>query len=558
VKKMETYKQNCKQRIRKEALRYAIRALTTERLFSTIAAPTQILNIANAVEREFLETNIMFGLKDETIKRWEKFYKANVGAKKRFELKIAYLCGPEPENDLEIMLQNGVIAENIWAFESNSRCFENAKYQILLSKYPYLKIVKRDIKAFFQTTNIVFDIIYLDFCSTLLQNVDVLTTLFDCHVLSPLGVLITNFSFSDKKEDVQTYNKTQSFVSNYLYYKGFIEAEYRQFGDMVEGPMSQGFSCPECNEICRTGVYSGDAPEEMQEFCNPFSSTVKKKTAEYYGQCITRFLMDLPSSIIPSQRLFINSDTLKNIFGKRSSLQACFEKFIKEFYKPDDSNISVENLCGFLVDDDNWTGKTMYDLYMNYGGTFNDFLQQINISNKKNEINNMIKNLLLFELLIYKNADGVGEHETSFGDFCKNWRNVIKTEYSFCDVFLFHQILEVLLAQIVVPYYCNVGKTKRWTYRAKQHKMFTDLFIYDQARYIFDWLPTPEMISNLNFDLQIELSIRYLLDAFSKNNFYFLSHLFCGCNVVQRTDENTPTLSKRKHIFSKQPQRTRC
>ena len=161
---METYKQNCKQKVRNEALRYAIRALTTERFSSTIAAPTQVSNIANAVEREFLETDVMLGLKDETIKRWEKFYKATVGTKKRFELKIAYLCGPEPENDLEIMLQNGVIAENIWAFEKDSSCFENAKRKILLSKYPYLKIVKRDIKAFFQTTNIVFDIIYLDFC----------------------------------------------------------------------------------------------------------------------------------------------------------------------------------------------------------------------------------------------------------------------------------------------------------------------------------------------------------------------------------------------------------
>ena len=173
-------------------------------------------------------------------------------------------------------------------------------------------------------------------------------------------------------------------------------------------------------------------------------------------------------------------------------------------------------------------------------------------------MSNMIKNLLLFELLIYENANDVNKHEVSLGDFCKNWRNVIKTEYSFCDVFLFHQILEVLLAQISVPYYCKIDKIKRWTYRAKQHKMFTDLIIYDQARYIIDWLPTPEMISDLNFDLQIELSTRYLLDAFSKNNFYFLSHLFCGCNVVQRTDKNTPMLLKRKHIFLKKLQKIYC
>ena len=547
---METYNQDCKKRVRKEALTYAIRILTTKRFSSTIAAPTQLRTIANAVEREFIETNVMLGLKDETIKRWEKFYKATVGTKKRSEIRIAYLCGPEPENDLDIMLKNGVLPENIWAFENDNNCFECAKSKIISSKNPYLKIVKRDIKSFFQTSHIVFDIIYLDFCSTLLNkdNIDVLTTLFNCHALSPLGVLITNFSYSNVSEDTNTYKKIQSFVSHYLYHKSFLESEYKTSGNIQEGPISLGFSCPECNSKCYSNMKK-EIPDEMRDFCVPFSKRVKKKTEEYYGQCITRFLMDLPSSIIPSQRLFSSDESIKNIFGKKTDLQKCLEKYIQEDYLPDNTKLSLENIYAFLCDNEDWTGKIMYDIYTNCQKELNVFLQKINISNKKNEINEMIKNMFLLELLIYENSKNIDEQKTTFSDFAKKWRSVIKTEFSFCDVFMFHQILEVLLAQITVPYFCKIDKTRRWTYKAKQHKMFTDLLVFDQARYIIDWLPTPEMISEYNFDLQVELSIRYLLDAFSKNNFYFLTHLFCGCNVVSRTSENSPELLKRKHLI---------
>ena len=85
-------------------------------------------------------------------------------------------------------------------------------------------------------------------------------------------------------------------------------------------------------------------------------------------------------------------------------------------------------------------------------------------------------------------------------------------------------MIELFIAQYTVPYYPNIEKVKRWTYKAREHQMFTDLIVYDQARYLMDWLPTPEMLTAKSFDIQLELSIRYILDAFAKNNYYYLTN----------------------------------
>lgn len=550
---METYSQNSKNRVREEALKYAIRSLTRDRYSSTIAPVTQIRNIVDSALFHYPEQSYLISqLNDEIIYTWEKFYKASIGSKKRYELKVAYLCGPEPENDLNIMIKEGVLPQNVWAFENDNATFENAKHQILRSKYPYLKIVKRNIKDFFQSTSITFDIIYLDFCSTLLDkaNIDVLTTLFYNHILSPLGIVITNFSFSNYKDNKLTYKNILSFSSNYLYFKESLETKFRENGDCSEGPTILSYSCPECENECKSQMNSDD----FDDFCNPFINAVKKRPEEYYGQCITRFLFDLPSSIIPSQQLFENSNQLSGIIGNEIKLpNALIYNLFSNDENPETKTLhDVPNLLNFLVEEsfdvNDWPAKSVYSLYKKT--KFNNFLQKINISNKKDQYIDLIKKLFFHELFVSENATQILDfEETSLGDFKNKWSDIIQSKNSFCDVFLFHQLIEILLAQIAVPYFPNIEKTKRWTYKARQHRMFTDLIIFDQGRYLMDWIPTPEMLSELNFDIQTELSTRFILDSFAKNNGYFLNNLFFGGNVVPIDEINFKTMRKRKHII---------
>ncbi|MCD6184208.1 MAG: hypothetical protein J7K84_00230 [Deltaproteobacteria bacterium] len=46
--------------------------------------------------------------------------------KKPENLKVAYLSGPNPENDLRVFCEAGILPENIWAFESGD--FGDALY----------------------------------------------------------------------------------------------------------------------------------------------------------------------------------------------------------------------------------------------------------------------------------------------------------------------------------------------------------------------------------------------------------------------------------------------
>src|SRR5258708_26662217 len=103
-------------------------------------------------------------LTTNTITRWETFYDSIFFNKNPENLKVAYLCGPDPLNDLKVLSKAGVLPKNVWAFESDKQSYLTATQILLNSQYPFVKIVKTDIKNFVEFSNIKIDIIYLDFC----------------------------------------------------------------------------------------------------------------------------------------------------------------------------------------------------------------------------------------------------------------------------------------------------------------------------------------------------------------------------------------------------------
>jgi hypothetical protein len=62
--------------------------------------------------------------------------------------------------------------------------------------------------------------------------------------------------------------------------------------------------------------------------------------------------------------------------------------------------------------------------------------------------------------------------------------------------------------------------------------MFMDMTVLDECRYLYDWMPTMDMLeANLN-DVQIELSFRYVMDALGKHTRYFQEEIFNGTAIV--------------------------
>jgi hypothetical protein len=106
--------------------------------------------------------------------------------------------------------------------------------------------------------------------------------------------------------------------------------------------------------------------------------------------------------------------------------------------------------------------------------------------------------------------------------------------YQFCDLVLFHQIKELLFRQIAVPYHINIEKTKRWTYLAKDTRMFMDMIILDECRYIYDWMPTIDMIEAGMDSIDRQLCYRFALDALSKHSRWYNNEYFFGTAVIDQ------------------------
>ena len=139
---MTTYRQDIKQKIRKIVLNNAIKILTKERKSSYVVTKNYIEDCFNYMKHCDDRTyNICYKkyYDQDLIQYWQDFYSSFYQKKSANDLKVVYLCGPEPTNDFYELVNLGVHPQNIWAFENNKVEYNKA-LQELKRKYPYLKI----------------------------------------------------------------------------------------------------------------------------------------------------------------------------------------------------------------------------------------------------------------------------------------------------------------------------------------------------------------------------------------------------------------------------------
>jgi hypothetical protein len=297
------------------------RSITKNRFTSSIARKTYVRDIKNHFQNKgtVYDIEISSLLTKEEILRWESFYESIIRRKKPSDLRIAYLSGPNPENDIEILVENGILPENIWAFESDNKIYSNAIMSALESKFSFVKIYKGRIENYLKILPFKFDIIYLDFCSTIGSDktMSVIRDIFYYQKLETLGILITNFSLPNKKNpsNKEYREKLNLLSANYIYPKPFTE-NYTALGG--------GFrESAECHGI------------EQEEFLK----IAKRNEETFYSQFITRLLYNLPSVIIPYQRLASN-ESLINLFFKNFKNTSFDEDYCEDLISfPNDNSL---------------------------------------------------------------------------------------------------------------------------------------------------------------------------------------------------------------------------
>lgn len=112
---MDSYRQPEKERVRQRILRHAVRLLTERRADAAIVRPEEL----RAVVGYALDTLEKLGRSDLRVSvgnelvRWLEWQTSRIQQRTAEDLRLIYLCGPEPLNDLRVLLQLGVNSHNV-------------------------------------------------------------------------------------------------------------------------------------------------------------------------------------------------------------------------------------------------------------------------------------------------------------------------------------------------------------------------------------------------------------------------------------------------------------
>ena len=504
----------------------AINALTVDRKEATLCRRSYVREVRDElVGRGGFDANAAEHLKDGTIGRWEAFYDSIIGSKDVASLKVAYLCGPNPENDLQVFCAAGILPENIWAFESDAILHDQAVESALGSEFPFIKVIRGGIDLFLEASPMRFDIIYLDFCGPLpsrskkQKTLLAITRVLARHALNSPGALITNVSLPTQAGDASGRALLAKLVACYLYPKEFLEGDGN---NTPEGPIAHGNEFDEW-----LAIVTGDLEN-------------------YYGQFVTRLLMDQASFISPYNRFPRKSRIYSNFF-KPLSANDSNQLAASAFHFQDDEmglggDVIMDAgqypvLWAFAALDKKINAKDEnYPQWVNSDPEFaslgETFLSQLRTDgNKDGLIANTCE--MTFSML-----GGSSQKKYLSEPLCEATREYnFRQYYQFCDLMLEHQIVELLFRQIAVPYHVNVEMTRRWRYQAKDTPMFMDLTIMDECRYLYDWMPTTEMISAGFSDLERQLAYRFALDGVSKHRRWYNPEYFHGTAIIDQFTE---------------------
>lgn len=106
----------------------------------------------------------------------------------------------------------------------------------------------------------------------------------------------------------------------------------------------------------------------------------------------------------------------------------------------------------------------------------------------------------------------------------------------FCYDPLPHLITDLLLGLYGYPYHANTHKLDRIAYKAKDTVMFTDLFVFDQARYLYDLLPTLPFFEE-TFSVPQQLVLRVCMDAIRRHAHFGCPDLFYMSDLAASGEE---------------------
>lgn len=524
------YKQEVKQKAREKIWKNAIDSLTINREESKIL---NLKYIEKLWDYSFQDYLIRYGLVDKVNRDilidWMEFSNKIYQTRIASDLKIIYLCGEEPENDLSVLLKLGVKIENIWAVEMDGSSYKNA-LTAAKKKFRNLKIFQGAVDDLIKIYRIEFDIIYLDFTKPIFsvsgkqKPLKTIHTIFEEQALSELGVLITNFC--EPEED----NSSIDFLVSYFKNQEVVEDVIVDLQD-DDGLMSN-FT---------------EGPYLHQMETSDLKKIITKNLKSAYSAFCTHYIMAYANIISPSYRILLNKSAKKELFNVN-------KKYMDEVTnKMGENPISSDSLYST-------------ELSLNaIGYPFWTYLESLSKNRSKlseawfNYYNESYRGVSRFDAIKYRDLARYYYLGLKFGsnkmagELPKINKSVSKTEGVFCDSPLPYLWVELAINQLGAPYHSKTDKHKRFSYKAKEKEMFVDSFVFDKCRSLYDWLPMIDLYGQEFSQLEKQMIVRICLDAIGgKQMGNILPSLYFGSNLIGQGERDWAKfvfgLPKRKRI----------
>lgn len=493
-----SYDQPEKQRARWLALCHAVESLTTHRGQSpvvTIDHFDRILKYACdqielANQRDYTCFPEPHEQVSEAAAEFRQLHEARVGNRSARDLSVLFLAGPEPANDLRTLMELGISPQNIWAVEADDQAYEAAVESISDEGLP-IKLYKGGLQQFFEIVPQQFDIVYFDACSPLLggkpgNTLLVLRELFLRQRLSPLSVLITNFSEAN-----------------------------------LDGKHSQEWAAR-----IGTWLFMRDGYEDFED---DYFQHVEDTLEDSYSEFITRFVVELGGLLLPWWRVATLPGAKGEYFAKSEAIKAATKK----------KDASRSSMGAMFFQD-----------------SFPAFLRILDVAEEKLPKGDVLRQHLLdhklqgtslaeaIRLAYYlRNAGDAVFSETAEAnrDACNpalievldSFQWIDQQLRLFCDVPGPHLLSDLLLGLYGYPYHPNTKRLRRWKYTAagKNTPMYLDAFVFDQARYFYDLVPTlPFVVDNLRFGQQLVL--RSCMDSIGRHNWAICPEWFYAASLA--------------------------
>ena len=550
---------------RSKLIEHAVRCLTTERSNSVCVKRDHVARVWKQLHESGEAYKYFTEEEREEIEReignWERFHDRQVQKREPSALRVCYLCGDNPINDLDVLRDNGVTCHNVWAIEKDSKKFEKARNAMKNSKVRNVKLLKGDILKFLKILPGQFDIIYLDFCGPLpskrQETLKIIGNVFLHDKLASPGALITNFSFPPPQENSassQDHEKERKVLN-------FLVKEYMKY------------------RLCNVSG-KDNSPENNAEYLN------KRTDEDNYGDYISFQVIDSAYLFIPAQRMLLTYEDGQSLWSQVLRSKEDFvgesDSYIEKSTKTTTNQKSMAlreklkekckvhaksglffNLMRKMAETFHEKPKDYFSCKAWIRDIFPDCKSEAFLKDKYGEFP-----VLLTTLLVSSPTHIIDFYNDAFVECLEPLFKAVADGKipSCCDMTTPEQstclIAGLVYGQVAYPSFPVMDKLFRLSYISNKKQMFADVFVFDKCRYMYEQFPSLHCADSAIELPKYQMVIRMVVDGLRKHLGGICSEdLFKFCNVARKDaiteggvsfPNNESSIPKRQKIVSEQ------